>query len=417
MRTFNLLKYLSQRHSITLATQHQKDVTPAEIEELRQYVTELAVFLRPATPIFPQTGNLVAGIKRRWGKFSRFSQFLRTGTPPHVFSTYSIAMQQWVDAWIQAGNCEVITCEHSINEIYVRPEWQQQVRTVVNVHSSVYGTCRQLLATGTSENPLRDRLNLPLLHRYEQRYCAKFSRIVVTTEEDRRQLQALLSATQQQRRNSLVVSQLLPSTSEPTTRFPIDVIPNGVDLVAFPARSLDPGGHRLIFAGAMDNLPNIDAVRFLSLEVLPVLQQRYADTTLTLVGANPTPEIQALASRPGIQVTGRVPRVVDYLHQATVCVIPMRIGFGIKNKTLEAMAAGTPVVASDRALEGLAVDSPGQPLQALRANLIQEYVEAISYLFESESLRQELSRNARSLIESEYTWDVQGKRYETILLH
>jgi polysaccharide biosynthesis protein PslH len=107
--------------------------------------------------------------------------------------------------------------------------------------------------------------------------------------------------------------------------------------------------------------------------------------------------------------------VAEYLHQAAVCVVPMRIGFGIKNKTLEAMAAGTPVVASDRGLEGLAVDGGPQLIRALRANKVQEYVEAIASLFENQQLRQELSVNARSLVESQYTWDIIGRQYDRLL--
>lgn len=79
------------------------------------------------------------------------------------------------------------------------------------------------------------------------------------------------------------------------------------------------------------------------------------------------------------------------------------------------MAAGTPVVASDRGLEGLAVDGDSQPTRALRANKVQEYVEAISSLFENQQLRQELSLSARSLVETEYTWDIIGRQYDRLL--
>ena len=312
-------------------------------------------------------------------------------------------MQNWADELVTAGKCDAVTCEHSVNEIYVRPEWRQKVLTVANIHSSVWGTCREMLATGTSEKPLRDRLNLPLLARYEKRYCSKFSRIVATTSTDREQLLELLSPPVRVRGKQ---DFFVP---------PIDVIPNGVDLTQFPYRSIDPGGHTLIFAGAMNNLPNIDAARFLSLQILPPLQQRYPDATLTLVGASPVPSVLALGKLPGIQVVGRVQRVAEYLHQAAVCVVPMRIGFGIKNKTLEAMAAGTPVVASDRGLEGLVVDGCPQPRRALRANKVHEYVEAITSLFENQQLRQDLSVSARSLVESQYTWDIIGRQYDRLL--
>ena len=444
VRTFNLLKYLSQRHHVILGTLRSPDVTDAQIDELRQQVGELAVFPHPQIPPQPplakgglrldpepdgnflpplnkaedflppplSKGGTEGGFSEIIGKFHRFSQFLQSGTPPNVLSRYSPAMQHWVDQLVAAGKCDAITCEHSVNEIYVRPEWRQNILTVVNIHSSVWGTCKQMLETGTSKNPLRDRLNLPLLARYEKRYCAKFSRIVVTTEIDKRQLLELLSGEGERERGR--EGEISPE-GEDFSVFPIEVLPNGVDLIEFPDRAIDPGGHTLIFAGAMNNLPNIDAARFLSLEILPIVQQQYPDTTLTLVGTSPVPEILALAKQPGIQVLGRVQKVAEYLHQATVCVVPMRIGFGIKNKTLEAMAAGTPVVASDRGLEGLAIGGGPQPIRALRANRIQEYVEAISSLFENPHLRQELSRNARSHIENQYTWNTIGRRYDRLL--
>jgi glycosyltransferase involved in cell wall biosynthesis len=108
--------------------------------------------------------------------------------------------------------------------------------------------------------------------------------------------------------------------------------------------------------------------------------------------------------------------MVDYLHKSTVCVVPLRTGFGIKTKTLEAMAAGVPVVASDRGLEGLSVDGDGIPLAALRANHPAEYVDGISELFDHPALRAELSRNGRQLVETEFTWEIAGLRYEQVCL-
>ena len=297
-------------------------------------------------------------------------------------------MQSWVDRAVEQGKFEVITCEHSVNEIYVRPQWRSRLTTVVNIHSSVYRTCQSQLQTQTSENPWRDRLYLPLLYRYEQKFLRKFSRLVVTTSEDREQLQQLSPAQE------------------------IRVIPNGVDLDIFPYRPADPGGHRLIFFGGLDYLANIDAACFLAREILPPIQRRFSDATLILVGSQPAPEVLALAERPGVRVTGRVPAIAPYLHQATVCVIPLRTGFGIKNKTLEAMAAGIPVVGSDRGLEGLAVDDAGLPRRALRANRVPEYVEAIQLLLTNTELRVELSRNGRNLVVHDYSWQKAAKNYE-----
>ncbi|MBP0029252.1 glycosyltransferase family 4 protein [Roseofilum sp. Guam] len=381
VRTFNLLKYLSHNHSITLVTQRASDVSDAEIEALRECVKELAVFPRPSEPP-----------PGKFSKLKRLQDFFQQGTPPNVKAVFSEAMQQWVDRAVAEGAFDAIACEHSVNEIYIRPEWKSTCGTVVNIHSSVYGSCKNQLETKTSENQLRDKINLPLLRQYEKRYTSKFRHLVVTTVEDKRTL--------------------LEINPEST----ISVIANGVDLALFPKRTEDPGGYQLVFIGAMDNIANIDAARFLSLEVFPQVQNRYPEASLMLVGARPVPEVSSLGEQPGITVTGRVPSMVDYLHRSTVCVIPMRTGFGIKNKTLEAMAAGIPVVASDRGLEGLAVDGPEIPQRALRANTLEDYVVNISRLFENPALRKKLSRNGRDLIEQEYTWEQAGMRYEQALI-
>ncbi|MBD2296686.1 glycosyltransferase [Anabaena sphaerica FACHB-251] len=383
VRTFNLLKYLSQNHNITLVAQRESDVTDAEIAGLRDCVDNLVVFDRPSDR------GTSAGIPK---KIQRLGKFLFTGTPPSVLNRYSVEMQSWIDNFVKAGKCDVITCEHSVNEIYISPKFKKQVRTIVNVHSSVYGTCFNQLATGTSENQLRDKINLPLLRRYEQNYCSKFTNIVVTTAEDKQQLQ-------QFNKNAEIA-----------------VIPNGVDLVTFPNRPTDLGGNRIIFIGAMDNLANIDAVCFFSNEVLPEIQKIYPDTTFHIVGSGPAQQVLALGQKPGINVTGRVPSMAEYLHKSTVCVVPMRTGFGIKNKTLEAMAAGIPVVGSDRGLEGLSIDGINTPIRALRANQPAEYIAAISQLFEQPQLRHQLSVNARQLVETQFTWEIAGQRYEQICL-
>ncbi|MBD2665575.1 hypothetical protein B6N60_00006 [Richelia sinica FACHB-800] len=387
IRTFNLLKYLQQNHDVTLVTQYNKGLSDDEVAQLRSYVSELNIFPLPPDP---QSKDSVRGLLAKAG---RFMESVTKATPPNVLHRYSPEIQDFVDSCVQAKKYDVITCEHSVNEIYIRPEFREQVNTVIDVHSSVYGWIRDHLEMGAAQNALRDRLYLTLvLKRYEQRYCSKFSQIVVTTEDDRQEF-----------------LKLRPDLD-------IQVIPNGVDLELFPYRSQDPGGHSLIFVGAMDASHNIDAARFFASVVFPELKTRYPDATFSIVGARPTPEVYTLEKIPGVKVLGRVPAVVDYLHQSTVCVVPLRTGFGIKNKTLEAMAAGIPIVGSDRGLEGLAVDSHQEPLRALRANQPQEYITAICQLFEQPKLREELSHNGRYLVESQFTWEIAGQCYEQVCL-
>ena len=382
VRTFNLLKQLSYYHEITLVTQKAEDVTEEEIEALKGWVKTLMLFPRPNNP----ESGIVEKVKR-------FCQFLITGTPPNVSFLYDQSIQNWVDQAVKNNDFDAITCEHSVNEIYIRPHWKEKIKTVINSHSSVYRTCQHQLDTATSENSQRDRLYLPLLKRYEKRVYQKFSHVVVTTDDDYQQLKEFKINSQ------------------------VSVLPNGVDLDIFPERSSDPGGDHLILTGGMDYVTNIDAACFFSQEIFPLLRQKYPDAILTIVGANPTESVLKLGKNPGITVTGKVPSMAEYLHKATVCVIPLRSGFGIKNKTLEAMAAGVPIVASDRGLEGMKVDGDNTPLRALRANKIEEYVKGISNLFEDKKLRQTLSKNGRNYVENNYTWESIGRKYEKIITY
>ncbi len=381
-RTFNLIKYLREHgHQITLLSQRYGIVQDADITAIQAWVDQLVLF--PFTEFNPKPGV--------GGKLRRFVESVSQSTPPNILSRYDPTIQQWVDEFVLAGHCDVIVGEHSTNEMYIRPEFRERVRTVVDVHSSVYGWVRNHLDMGVTDNMWRDRLYLPLLYRYEQRYCQKFTRLIATTPEDKTQL-----------------LQISPGSD-------ITIISNGVDLTAFPMRPQDPGGHRLIFVAAMDSTHNIDAACYLALELFPRIRARYPEATLSLVGARPVPKVQELGRLSGVTVTGAVPSLVEYLHQSTVCLIPLRVGLGIKTKTLESMATGIPIVGSDRALEGLPVDRPGVPLRALRANRLEEYVDAVSRVFDDPSLRAELSYNARQMLETEYTWERAGQRYVQVL--
>lgn len=381
-RTFNLLQPIAQRHEVTLVTQRGDDVSEADVEGLKKHVAELVVFERPKSV---ESGVLA--------KIKRFGQFFLQGTPPNILFLYSPEIQAWIDRAVETVNFDAITCEHSVNEIYIRPQWRDKVTTVIDIHSSIYRTCKNQLATNTSDNPKRDRLYLPLLKRYEKQSLKKFSQVVVTTDEDKQQME------------------------EFNAQAKVTIIANGADLETFPYRPQDPAGHNIVFVGGLDYFVNIDAACFFSREVFPLIQQQFSNATLTLVGSKPSDEVKALTQEnPAITVTGRVPSIAEYLHQATVAIAPLRTGFGMKIKTLEYMSAGIPVVGSDRGLEGIPVDSADIPLRALRANTVSEYVTAITKLFNEPELRATLSQNGRQAIEQEYTWVYLSSQYEKVII-
>ncbi len=186
----------------------------------------------------------------------------------------------------------------------------------------------------------------------------------------------------------------------------VRVIPNGVDTYQFRPRPVQriPA---LLFVGNYEYAPNVDAAIRLATEVFPAVQAQVPQARLWLVGNAPTSEMRSLANE-HIRVTGRVPDVRPYLARASVFVSPLRLGAGIKNKILEALAMGCPVVGTPISLDGIAVRD-GQ--DAIAADGVA-MTDAIVKLLEDETLRATLSTSGRKLIESRYSWDHVGQEYE-----
>lgn len=190
---------------------------------------------------------------------------------------------------------------------------------------------------------------------------------------------------------------------------PVTVIPNGVDLARFPLPAAPRTPDRLLFTGNFEYGPNADAALILARDILPTVRAHHPAATLWLAGNAPPPEVQALAS-PEITVTGHVPDLVPYLQQAAVFVSPLRFGAGIKNKVLEALAAGLPVVGTSLSFDGIAVED-GQ--SALIAPLDQ-LAEAVNRLLDDAELAGTLAAGGRALIESRYTWTQVAEAYEQL---
>jgi sugar transferase (PEP-CTERM/EpsH1 system associated) len=113
----------------------------------------------------------------------------------------------------------------------------------------------------------------------------------------------------------------------------------------------------VVFTGAMDYWPNIDAARWFAREVLPALQARGLDVGFWILGSNPAAEVRKLEEPGRITVTGRVEDIRPYVAHAAVVVAPLRVARGVQNKVLEGMAMARPVVATPEALEGIEAEA------------------------------------------------------------
>lgn len=148
----------------------------------------------------------------------------------------------------------------------------------------------------------------------------------------------------------------------PEARDRIGAFENGVDADYFsPARDYpnpypaDACG--IVFTGAMDYWPNVDAVTWFAERIFPAVREAVPQAQFVVVGSRPTEAVMQLARQPGVVVTGSVPDVRPYLAHAACAVAPLRIARGVQNKVLEAMAMACPVVASAQAAEGIRAES------------------------------------------------------------
>ena len=196
----------------------------------------------------------------------------------------------------------------------------------------------------------------------------------------------------------------------------VGVMQNGVDADFFsPANAgkspYPPGGPVIVFSGAMDYWPNVDAVTWFATELLPRIRQTVPDACFWIVGMNPAPAVQALAGE-GVAVTGTVPDVRPYIAHADVVVAPLRIARGIQNKVLEAMAMARPVVVSADSATGLAA-RPGQDFEIARDG--DDTVRHVLALGGDSARRSTMGAAARACVVEHYSWQAHLAQLDALL--
>ncbi len=191
----------------------------------------------------------------------------------------------------------------------------------------------------------------------------------------------------------------------------LQVVTNGVDTEKLHPTGERPRPNSLLFVGHLRVFHNMDAAQQLAREILPRVQREIPSVSLTLVGADPHPEIQALENLPGVSVPGFVPDLNAALNRHAVFVSPLRFAAGIQNKVLEAMAAGRPVVTTSLVNEGLGAE-PGTHL--LLADTPQESARQVVHLLRHPALAEDLGRAARTFVQARFSWEGALRRVNAI---
>ena len=199
----------------------------------------------------------------------------------------------------------------------------------------------------------------------------------------------------------------------------VEAVSNGVDADYFspdaargsPFVQSNPAQIPVVFSGAMDYWPNIDAVSWFVAEVLPGLRQHWPTVCFHIVGRNPTPAVLALAG-PAVVVTGTVPDVRPYLQHAAVVVAPLRLSRGIQNKILEAMAMSQPVVASAACVDAINAITDQELISATNAS---DFVGQINLLLSAPLRAAAIGQAGRQRVVQDYSWSAHLSKIDLYL--
>lgn len=201
----------------------------------------------------------------------------------------------------------------------------------------------------------------------------------------------------------------------------VRVVPTAVDadFYSFKAQTsrgdlLGRGG-KLVFSGSMDWRPNSDDLEWFMHEAWPTIATASPATRLVVVGHDPPRRLMADAAKRGVAwtFTGLVDDVRPYVHDADVCIVPLRTGGGTRLKVYEAMALGCPVVSTTVGVEGLTV-AAGE--HYIRADAAGDFAAAVLRLLGDSGLRRRIASAARRHVESGFSPRIVGRAFEEICL-
>ncbi len=373
--SFNLLRFLSDRYEVYLGTFIDDPADRDHIHELRKYCADLCVSeIRPMRARIASLRGLVTGE-------ALSLPYLRNAR-----------LQRWTDSVLQREQPERIVIFSGPMAQYVSgrlPASATSLFEMVDVDSEKWRSYGE-----------RKRWPMSWLYRreadrllaFERRIAAEFDSTVFVSREE-----------------AELFRSLAPESAHKTT-YRIQ----GVDSDYFdPDIAFDnpyPAGARvMVFTGAMDYWPNVDAVTWFAEQAFPAIRAAVPEALFCIVGMRPAPEVGRLAEQPGILVTGSVADVRPYLAHAHAAALPLRIARGIQNKVLEAMAMQLPVLATPGAMTGIQGYPGFSPVVSEQPAVLAQAAIRL--------LGGERTQNVagRACVLERYDWDANLQRIERLL--
>jgi sugar transferase (PEP-CTERM/EpsH1 system associated) len=369
IRAFHQIKALSGRHEVDVFTLADDPRDLLQRDALAAHCSEVSV-----TQVHPA-----------WARF-RSLPYLATSKPLTVPYFYSAELQREVrKAWAQRSYDRIFVYCSAMAQYVPSRVGIPVMMDLVDVDSDKWTQYSSFTTFPLSAVYRREGRTLEA---YERAVCERSARVVVSTE-----------------REAQLARRIAPKAD-------VHVIPNGVDTDYFRPRSPLATEPVLIFTGDMSYFPNKQAVIFFANNVLPLISREFPGARFLIVGRNPSRDVQELEKMPGVEVTGFVDDVRTWLAKARIAVAPFTIAAGIQNKILEAMASGLPVVATQRAAQGL---SPRVAEVVNTGSTAQELAATIAVLLRDHGFAQRTGLDGRLRVTEDYSWDRASDRLLQLL--
>lgn len=374
IRTYHILRYLSSRHELTFYSYYGGEADKAYERELQQ---------RLPGSVAACTGKReLSGIARGLDYLAHLS-----AQPPYAVSRFaSFQVQDQLRAWFRERRFDVVVCDFLDAAVNFPGRWNIPcVLFQHNVESEIWR--RHAATAGNPVKKMMYGVEFRKMQRYEQIEVRKFHHVVAVSESDR-----------------ALMTQWVDGEH-------VTVVPTGVDLAEYrPDPDAPEPGPVITFVGAMDWEPNVDGVEYFASEIWPAIRAEAPEARLRIVGRNPDRRVKRWASE-SIEVTGRVPSVVEHLRQSAVVIVPLRIGGGTRLKIYEAMATAKAVVSTTVGAEGLDVHH-GRDI--MLADDARSFAQAVIRLLRDRELRHRYQRAAAETA-ARCDWPAIGERFHEVL--
>ncbi len=373
IRSYHIARYLALQHELCFLSYYEGQCDPRYEEELGEHFPGACCI---------NTGSAKSTAARVLDYLLRLADHA-----PYAVSRFTCkAVRQKLEVWFQQNRFDVAVCDFL--DAAVNFPSAPGIPCVLfqhNVESEIW----RRHAT-TEKNPLKRSvysLELKKMAAYERTTVEAFPHTIAVSEHDR---------------------ELMSAWIDPSR---LSVVPTGVDLSEFKCDGFSGEPDPLVmFVGAMDWEPNIDAVQHFCHEIWPSVLAQFPQARLRIVGRNPDRRVQRF-SGPTIEITGRVPTVINHLRQAAVIVVPLRIGGGTRLKIYEAMAAGKAIVSTSVGAEGLDVHH-GRDI--ILADSPRTFADAVVMLLREPELRKRYERAAVESV-APHAWPAVGSRFQEVL--